>query len=69
MAKIPIRPVPGPIVLPPERREELEDLEAYIAYLEKEITKAEEAELDVADMRADFEKHKRLRLNLLRLYG
>lgn len=57
------------IKLTPEARAKLETLEADIVAMEREIKKAEECEIDVAELRADFEKAKRQRVALLRVYG
>ena len=61
-------PIPE-IRLTPEDRKRLEDLEADIVALERELRKAEECELDVAELRADFDKAKRQREAILRVYG
>ena len=57
------------IRLTPEDKARLEDLEADIVALDREIVKAEQVGLDVAEMKADFEKAKKLREGLLRMYG
>jgi len=57
------------IRLTPEDRKKLEELEADIAAMDREITKAEKVGIDVAQLKADFEKAKKLREGLLREYG
>lgn len=57
------------IRLTPEDRKRLEELQADIVALERELRKAEECELDVAQLRADFDKAKRQREAILRIYG
>jgi len=57
------------IRLTPEDRKKLEELEADIAAMDREITKAERVGIDVAQLKADFEKAKKLREGLLREYG
>lgn len=61
-------PIPE-IRLTPEDRKRLEDLEADIVALDRELKKAEECELDVAALRVDFDKAKRQREAILRVYG
>ena len=57
------------IKLKPDDRARLEALEADIVALERELKKAEECEFDVAQLRADFDKAKRQREAMLRVYG
>lgn len=57
------------IKLSPEDKLKLLDLEADIIALEREITKAERAGIDVTELRETFEKAKKLREGILREYG
>jgi len=62
-------PIPE-IKLTPEDKAMLEALEADIADLERELTKAEAAELEAAPkLREDFEKMKKRRELILKVYG
>ena len=61
-------PIPE-IRLTPEDKATLEALEADIVALDKELIKAESAGLDVADLKADLDKAKKLREGLLKFYG
>ena len=61
-------PIPE-IRLTPEDKATLEALEADIVALDKELIKAEEAGLDVVELKADLEKAKKLRKGLLKFYG
>ncbi len=58
-----------PIRLAPKDKEVLLNLEADIRWLDEEIRKAETAGLDVASLKTDFEKSKKLRNGLLQQYG
>ena len=61
-------PIPE-IRLTPEDKATLEALEADIVALDKELIKAEQAGLDVADLKEDLAKSKKLREGLLKFYG
>ena len=61
-------PIPE-IRLTPEDKATLEALEADIVALDKELIKAEQAGLDVADIKEDLAKSKKLREGLLKFYG
>jgi len=57
------------IKLSDEDRNTLLALEADIAALEREITKAERAGIDVTELRTKFDEAKKLREGILREYG
>ena len=57
------------IRLSPEDKQTLVDLEADVIGLEREITRAERAGLDVTELRAKFDESKKLREGILREYG
>jgi len=58
------------IKLTPEDKATLEALEADIVDLEREVAKAEAAELEAApQLREDFEKMKKRRELILKVYG
>jgi len=66
------REVPQPlpdIRLNPEDRSFLVEIEANLAALDREIKKAEECEFDVTELKASYEKLKRQREKVLRVYG
>ena len=66
-----IRELPEPlpdIKLTPEDAAIIRAMDAHLAAAEREIKKAEECEFDVADLRADYEKIKRQREAILRVY-
>ena len=58
-----------PFKLSKEQTEALEDLSDDMAFLDTEIARMERANIDVADMKADFEKAKKMRSGLLREFG
>lgn len=57
------------IKLTPEDQKRLEDMAPDMRALEREVTKAERAGIDVAKQREDLEKAKKLREGVLREYG
>ena len=66
------REIPPPLPdlrLTPEDKAIIEAMDAHLAAAERELKKAEECEFDVAQLRADYEKLKRQREKILRVYG
>ena len=66
------RELPPPLPdlrLTPEDKATIEALDANLVAAEREIKKAEECEFDVAEHRATYEKLKRQREAILRVYG
>ena len=57
------------IKLSDEDKNTLLALEADIAAIEREITKAERAGIDVTELRGKFDEAKKLREGILREYG
>lgn len=58
-----------PIYLTPADQKALEGLAEDIAALDREIARAEEAGLDVTELKEKHDKAKKLREGILRVYG
>ena len=58
-----------PFRLTPEQKKTLLDLETDIRALDLEIKRAERAGIDVAELRKEYERSKKLREGILREYS
>lgn len=69
MAKLPLPKPIEEVRLTKEDQETIEGLGVNIEALEREVVKAERAGIEVAAVRTDLDKMKKLRLGILTEYG